>query len=207
MEQRDVRKLIRFDDRTAWRTCSDQPHCNCSLLSAVSTTQSFCCFTDFSTSFFSTMRLYQSTQVSQKMDLRNRRERHHCWMVPPRQVIESQQQEGGDLIKPWRLRNPVLASPQHKALHQELLFCHRRGLLPRKRPELQCVLENKRREQLKRRELDLLPPSDLEVKLRRIQHRIQAYELEEKKRSESLRNLPEFVRVRGNLKHIQTCFL
>lgn len=36
---------------------------------------------------------------------------------------------------------------------------------------MQCVLENKRREQLKKRELQ--PPSDLEVKLRRRQERIQ----------------------------------
>ncbi|XP_053171463.1 protein FAM107B [Scomber japonicus] len=140
------------------------------------------------------------------MDLRNRRERHHCWTVPPRQVIESRQQEGSDLIKPRRLPNPVLASPQHKTLHQELLFCHRRGLLPRKGPELQCVLENKRREQHKRRELALFPPSDLEVKLRRRQQRLQVYELEQKKRSESLLNVPEFIRVRGTLKHIQSCF-
>uniref|UniRef100_A0AAX7V7Z2 Uncharacterized protein n=1 Tax=Astatotilapia calliptera TaxID=8154 RepID=A0AAX7V7Z2_ASTCA len=31
-----------------------------------------------------------------------------------------------DLIKPRKLPNPVLASHQHRALHQELLFCHRR---------------------------------------------------------------------------------
>uniref|UniRef100_A0A669ELH6 Uncharacterized protein n=2 Tax=Oreochromis TaxID=8139 RepID=A0A669ELH6_ORENI len=33
---------------------------------------------------------------------------------------------GFDLIKPRKLPNPVLASHQHRALHQELLFCHRR---------------------------------------------------------------------------------
>ncbi|KAM7422241.1 hypothetical protein PAMA_010352 [Pampus argenteus] len=115
------------------------------------------------------------------MALRNRKERHHCRTIPLGQVMENQQQEGSDLIKPSTLPNPVLASPQHKALHQELLFCHRRGLLPRKRPELQCVLENKRRD------LVLLPPSDLEVKLRRRQHRIQVYELEVKKRDSAER--------------------
>ncbi|XP_070759049.1 protein FAM107B [Enoplosus armatus] len=138
------------------------------------------------------------------MGLRNRRERHHCWMVPPRQVTASQQQEGGDLIEPRKLPNPILASHQHRALHQELLLCHRRGLLPREKPELQRVLEHKQREQHKQRELALSPPSDLEVKLRIRRQRIQVYELEEKKRSESLQNLPEFVRVKGTLRRIQT---
>uniref|UniRef100_A0A3B5A716 Uncharacterized protein n=1 Tax=Stegastes partitus TaxID=144197 RepID=A0A3B5A716_9TELE len=34
--------------------------------------------------------------------------------------------EDDDLIKPRKLPNPILASHQHGALHQELLFCHRR---------------------------------------------------------------------------------
>uniref|UniRef100_A0A3B4ZLW2 Uncharacterized protein n=1 Tax=Stegastes partitus TaxID=144197 RepID=A0A3B4ZLW2_9TELE len=106
-----------------------------------------------------------------------------------------------DLIKPRKLPNPILASHQHGALHQELLFCHRRGVLPRQKTELQCVLEHKRREQHKQRELALHPPSDLEVKLRTRLQTLQ-YELEEQKRSESLKNVPEFVFVRQSLKHI-----
>ncbi|XP_040889387.1 protein FAM107B [Toxotes jaculatrix] len=149
------------------------------------------------------MRLYHCTQASQKIGLRNKRERHHCWMVKPHQVTESQQQEDGDLIKPRKLPNPILASHQHRALHQELLFCHRRGLLPRRKPELQRVLEHKQREELKKRELALHLPSDLEAKLRTRQQRLQVCELEEKKRNESLQNVPEFIRVRGTLKHVQ----
>ncbi|XP_042350856.1 protein FAM107B-like [Plectropomus leopardus] len=149
------------------------------------------------------MRLYHSTQVSQKMGLRNRKERHHCWMVPPCQVMESPQEETSDLIQPEKLPNPVLASHQHRALHQELLFCHRRGLLPRKKPELQHVLEHKQREQHKQRELALCPLSDLEVKLRTRQQRTKIYELEQTKRIESLQNVPEFVHVRRTLKHVQ----
>ncbi|XP_070708620.1 protein FAM107B [Pempheris klunzingeri] len=153
------------------------------------------------------MRLYHGTQVSQKTGLQHSfflTERHHCWMAPACQVMESQQQEGGDLIKPRKLPNPVLASKQHRSLHQELLFCYRRGLLPRKKPELQRVLEHKQREQHKQRELALSPPSDLEVKLRTRKQRIQVYELEERKRSERLQNVPEFVHVRGALKRSQT---
>lgn len=142
------------------------------------------------------------------------------------------------------------------------MFCvSRRGLLPRKKPELQCVLEHRQREQHKQRELALRPPSDLEAKLRTRQQRIQGvsmsvkswdgkldslgnaalvliylgfcacaskpadigkytillrrmfrtqmfpvlqYELEEKKRRESLQSVPEFVRVRGTLRRSQT---
>ncbi|XP_041818452.1 protein FAM107B [Chelmon rostratus] len=138
------------------------------------------------------------------MGLQNRKERHHCWMVPPHQVTGGQHQEGGDFIKPRKLSNPILASHQHAALHRELLFCHRRGLLPRRKPELQCVLEHKQRERHKQREQALSPPSDLEVKLRTRQQKMQVYELEEKKRSERLQNVPEFVRARGTLKRTQT---
>ncbi|XP_017290076.1 protein FAM107B [Kryptolebias marmoratus] len=147
------------------------------------------------------MRLYQSTQIPQKISTKNKTDRAHCWTNWPRQVTENRRQEEDDLIEPRKLTNPVLASLQLRALHQELLFCHRRGVLPRRKPELQCVLENKRREQLKRRELQ--PPSDLEVKLHRRQQRLQLYELEEeRKRRESLTNVPEFVRVRQTLRHI-----
>ncbi|KAM3836010.1 protein FAM107B-like [Diretmus argenteus] len=113
-------------------------------------------------------------------------------------VIERKQQEDGDLIKPKKLPNPFLESHQHRALHRELHFCCRRGVLPRERPELQRVLEKRQREQQKQR-ADL---SDLEMKLRTRQQRMQACELEQQK-SENLENVPEFVRVRGTLRHIQ----
>uniref|UniRef100_A0A3Q1G5S4 Protein FAM107B-like n=1 Tax=Acanthochromis polyacanthus TaxID=80966 RepID=A0A3Q1G5S4_9TELE len=105
-------------------------------------------------------------------------------MLPPRQVIENQEQEDDDLIKARKLPNPILASHQHRALHQELLFCHRRGVLPRRKPELQCVLEHKQREQHKQRELALHPPSDLEVKLRTRLQRLQVVRTEEERKSE-----------------------
>ncbi|XP_024126593.1 protein FAM107B [Oryzias melastigma] len=148
------------------------------------------------------MRLYHSSQVSQNMGLKNKKDRHHCWMITPHQVIENQQQQEDDLIQPRKLINPVLASVQHRALHQELLFCYRRGTLPRRKPELQRVLEHKKREQLRKREQALCPPSDLEVKLHRRQQRMQFLEMEEKRRMERQKNLPEFVRVRQTLKHI-----
>lgn len=51
-------------------------------------------------------------------------------------------------------------------------YCALRGVLPRKKPELLCVLEQKQR-QKKNQELALHPPSDLEVKLRIRQQRMQ----------------------------------
>uniref|UniRef100_A0A8C8DWD4 Uncharacterized protein n=1 Tax=Oryzias sinensis TaxID=183150 RepID=A0A8C8DWD4_9TELE len=131
-----------------------------------------------------------------------------------------------DLIRPRKLINPILASAQRRALHQELLFCWRRGALPRRKPELQRVMEHRKREQLRKRDQALRPPSDLQVKLHRRQQRIQfvsvsnrkrprkhndptvmllvfQLEMEEKRRTERQKNLPEFVRVRQTLKHIQ----
>ncbi|CAG5982783.1 unnamed protein product [Menidia menidia] len=148
------------------------------------------------------MRLYQSIKVSQKMGVRNRKDRPHCWTIPPHQVTENQQQEEDDIIKPQKLINPMLASLQHRTLHQELLFCYRRGVLPRRKPELQRVMEHKRREQLQKQELALHPPSDLERKLHIRQQRIQFYELEERRRAEKLKNIPEFLRVRQTLRPI-----
>ncbi|XP_024916206.1 protein FAM107B [Cynoglossus semilaevis] len=137
--------------------------------------------------------------MTQQMAFLDRRDRHPGWMLRPQQVTQSQQQKDGDLTL---LPNPVLASNQHRLLHQELLFCHRRGLLPRAKSELQRVMERKQREQHRQREMSLYPPSDLEIKLCLRQQRIQTSELEEQRRSESLQNAPEFVRVKGTLKHV-----
>ncbi|XP_038153966.1 protein FAM107B [Cyprinodon tularosa] len=135
------------------------------------------------------MHRYQTLQGAQK---RNKRNRVQCWVSPPHQVTENQQQEEDDLIKPKKLINPILASLQQRALHQELLFCHKQGFLPRKKSELHRVLENKAREQLRKREQALRPRSDLEVKLQRRLQKLELYELEEKRWRAGLKNVPEF---------------
>ncbi|XP_071984894.1 actin-associated protein FAM107A isoform X3 [Engystomops pustulosus] len=53
-----------------------------------------------------------------------------------------------ELIKPKKLLNPVKASRSHQELHRELLMNHRRGLSIDKKPELQRVLENRRRDKI-----------------------------------------------------------
>uniref|UniRef100_A0A672FUJ0 Actin-associated protein FAM107A n=1 Tax=Salarias fasciatus TaxID=181472 RepID=A0A672FUJ0_SALFA len=60
------------------------------------------------------------------------------------------EEEGGvegdvELIKPRKLQNPVKSSRSHQELHRELLS--RRGCVEMK-PELQRVLESRKREQL-----------------------------------------------------------
>uniref|UniRef100_A0A6I8P2S6 Actin-associated protein FAM107A n=1 Tax=Ornithorhynchus anatinus TaxID=9258 RepID=A0A6I8P2S6_ORNAN len=53
-----------------------------------------------------------------------------------------------ELIKPKKLLNPVKASKSHQELHRELLMNHKRGLGLEKKPELQRVLEHRRRNQM-----------------------------------------------------------
>lgn len=62
----------------------------------------------------------------------------------------------------------------HSSIQSYRLIFVLRGLLPRRKPELQCVLEQKWRERQKQRELLLSVSSDLEVKLRQRRQKIQA---------------------------------
>uniref|UniRef100_A0A671R394 Si:ch211-218o21.4 n=1 Tax=Sinocyclocheilus anshuiensis TaxID=1608454 RepID=A0A671R394_9TELE len=53
---------------------------------------------------------------------------------------------------PWNLNNPVKASRSHQELHKELLLAHKKGLVVCCKPELQMVLERRKREQTQREE-------------------------------------------------------
>uniref|UniRef100_A0A8C6LBJ2 Actin-associated protein FAM107A n=1 Tax=Nothobranchius furzeri TaxID=105023 RepID=A0A8C6LBJ2_NOTFU len=61
--------------------------------------------------------------------------------VPPPDYLD----EDEDLIKPKKLVNPVKASRSHQELHRELLS---RGTSVETKPELQRVLESRKRDQL-----------------------------------------------------------
>uniref|UniRef100_A0A3Q1HLM0 Actin-associated protein FAM107A n=1 Tax=Acanthochromis polyacanthus TaxID=80966 RepID=A0A3Q1HLM0_9TELE len=61
--------------------------------------------------------------------------------VPPPDYLDGD--EDDDLIKPKKLLNPVKASKSHQELHRELLSCKRVEM----KPELQRVLESRRRDQ------------------------------------------------------------
>uniref|UniRef100_A0A667YB81 Actin-associated protein FAM107A n=1 Tax=Myripristis murdjan TaxID=586833 RepID=A0A667YB81_9TELE len=68
--------------------------------------------------------------------------------VPPPDYMEGE--EDDDLIKPKKLVNPVKASKSHQDLHRELLMSYKRGggVGVETKPELQRVLEARKREQL-----------------------------------------------------------
>ncbi|KAF5895894.1 protein FAM [Clarias magur] len=106
------------------------------------------------------------------------------------------------LIRPKKLPNPVQESTSHRVLHRELRVCHRWGLLPAEKCELQRVMEQRRLEQQRESEQALNPLTDLEQQLSKRRQRLLTYELEEQKRQEDLQNVPEFVRVKDNLRRI-----
>uniref|UniRef100_A0A673MFN3 Zgc:195245 n=1 Tax=Sinocyclocheilus rhinocerous TaxID=307959 RepID=A0A673MFN3_9TELE len=113
---------------------------------------------------------------------------------------ESQQStdSGDELI---RLRKPG-ECPSHQNLHKELLLGHKRGLLLEDKPELQRALQQRRLDLHREQELALRPPSNLEQELRKRQQKLQEYEMEERRRIEDEKNVPEFVRVKENLRRI-----
>ncbi|KAI5093600.1 protein FAM107B-like, partial [Silurus meridionalis] len=119
-------------------------------------------------------------------------------------VAQQQIMENPDhLIRPKKPSNPVLESPSHRVLHRELRVSHRWGLLPAEKCELQRVMEHRRVEQQREREEALRPLTDLEQELSKRRQRLLAYELEEQKRQEDLKNVPEFVRVKDNLRRVR----
>ncbi|XP_048029642.1 protein FAM107B [Megalobrama amblycephala] len=121
-----------------------------------------------------------------------------CETAASQQTTEGQD----DLIRPKKLSNPVLECSCRRRLHRELLVSHRCGLLPEEKPELKRVLEQRRLEQHREREQASQPPSDLEQELHKRRQKLVAYEQEELRHRENIRNIPEFVRVRENLRHV-----
>uniref|UniRef100_W5KJY3 Zgc:195245 n=1 Tax=Astyanax mexicanus TaxID=7994 RepID=W5KJY3_ASTMX len=129
--------------------------------------------------------------------------RHHKKSYVCHPPLSRQSTEGSEEGTPVRkLNGSPIECPSHQNLHKELLLSHK-GLLLEEKPELQRVLEQRRLEQHREQELALRPPSDLEQELRKRQQRLQEYEMEEIKRREGQENVPEFVRVKEKLRHIQ----
>ncbi|XP_061115180.1 protein FAM107B-like isoform X2 [Conger conger] len=88
-------------------------------------------------------------------------------------------------------------------LPRELLLSHKRVLHSGEKPELQRRLERRRLEQHREQEQARQPPSDLEQELRKRQLKMQEHEQEEVKKKVDQENVPEFVRVKEKLRHIQ----
>ncbi|XP_043297959.1 actin-associated protein FAM107A isoform X1 [Cervus elaphus] len=110
-----------------------------------------------------------------------------------------------ELIKPKKLLNPVKASRTHQEMHRELLMNHRRGLGVDSKPELQRVLEHRRRNQLIKKKKEELEAKRLqcpfEQELLRRQQRLNQLEKPPEKEED---HAPEFIKVRENLRRITT---
>ncbi|TDH10793.1 hypothetical protein EPR50_G00077220 [Perca flavescens] len=111
---------------------------------------------------------------------------------------------GDEVLQPRKLNGSSGETPSYQNLHRELLLSHKRGLLLEEKPELQRVLEQRRLELHKEEEMARQQPSDLETELRKRQQKLQEYEQEEIRRLENQQKIPEFVRVKDNLRRTQT---
>uniref|UniRef100_A0A3Q3A8B5 Actin-associated protein FAM107A n=1 Tax=Kryptolebias marmoratus TaxID=37003 RepID=A0A3Q3A8B5_KRYMA len=112
--------------------------------------------------------------------------------VPPPDYLD----ENEDLIKPKKLVNPVKASRSHQELHRELLSsCRRGGTGIETKPELQRVLESRKRDQLIRQRKE-------EVEAHRKISPLEAELLKRHRKLEEKENLkaPEFIKVREKLR-------
>ncbi|XP_068962541.1 protein FAM107B isoform X1 [Petaurus breviceps papuanus] len=108
-----------------------------------------------------------------------------------------------ELIKPQKLINPVKISRNHQDLHRELMMNQKRGLAPQNKPELQKVMEKRKRDQVikqQKEEEAQKKKSDLEIELLKRQQKLEQLELEKQKIQEEQENAPEFVKVKGNLR-------
>ncbi|XP_048110430.1 protein FAM107B isoform X1 [Alosa alosa] len=125
--------------------------------------------------------------------------------VPPVASYAAQtdyMEEEDDLIKPKKLVNPVKASRSHQELHRELLMNQKRGVEPK--PELQRVLEQRKREQMikQRKQEDEARKkiSPLEQELLKRRRELEELEREQEQQETGNQNAPEFIKVKENLR-------
>ncbi|XP_054650992.1 protein FAM107B isoform X2 [Dunckerocampus dactyliophorus] len=111
--------------------------------------------------------------------------------------------DGSNDVQPRKLNGFSGEAPTYQNLHRELLLSHKRGLLLEEKPELKRVLEQRRLELHKEEEMAQRQPSDLETELRKRQQKLKEYEQEEIRQKESEQKIPEFVRVKDNLRRTQ----
>ncbi|XP_061827930.1 protein FAM107B isoform X1 [Nerophis lumbriciformis] len=105
--------------------------------------------------------------------------------------------------QPRKLNSFSAETPTYQNLHRELLLTHKRGLILEEKPELKRVLEQRRLELHREQEMAQRQPSDLETELRKRQQKLKEYEQEEIRQKESKQKIPEFVRVKDNLRRTQ----
>ncbi|XP_063063852.1 actin-associated protein FAM107A [Engraulis encrasicolus] len=110
---------------------------------------------------------------------------------------------GGEEGGPDAFRTLHKSSRSHQELHKELLLAHKKGLVVSSRPELQMVLERRRKEQSQKQEEEQAKGPLDHVLLQR-QQRTQERAREEEDRVREESHLSEFVRVRQNLRKIHS---
>ncbi|XP_032404399.1 protein FAM107B-like isoform X2 [Xiphophorus hellerii] len=121
--------------------------------------------------------------------------------IPPPDYMDGDE----DLIKPKKLLNPVKTSRSHQELHRELLSsCRRGGSGVETKPELQRVLESRKRDQLirqrKQEEEARKKISPLEAELLKRHMKLEELERQQEQQEEENLRAPEFVKVRENLR-------
>ncbi|KAF3690379.1 Protein FAM107B [Channa argus] len=115
------------------------------------------------------------------------------------------EEDDDDLIKPKKLVNPVKASKSHQELHRELLSsCKRGGASVEMKPELQRVLESRKRDQVikqrKQEDEARRKISPLEAELLKRHRKLEELEKQQEKEQEENLKAPEFVKVKENLR-------
>ncbi|XP_037535648.1 protein FAM107B [Nematolebias whitei] len=110
-----------------------------------------------------------------------------------------------DLIRPRKLVNPVKASRSHQELHQELLSsCRRGGTSIDTKPELQRVLESRKRDQLIRQRKQEVEAhrkiSPLEAELLKRHRKLEELEQQQEQQQKDNLTAPEFMKVREKLR-------
>ncbi|KAM4588844.1 protein FAM107B isoform 2-T2 [Odontesthes bonariensis] len=123
--------------------------------------------------------------------------------VPPPDYLDGDEDE--DLIKPKKLLNPVKASRSHQELHRELLnSCKRDGMSVETKPELQRVLESRKRDQQirqrKQEDEARRKISPLEAELLKRQKKLDELERQQEQQQQENLKAPEFVKVREKLR-------
>ncbi|XP_055029970.1 protein FAM107B isoform X1 [Misgurnus anguillicaudatus] len=112
--------------------------------------------------------------------------------------------DSDELIRPKKMINPVKTSRNHQDLHRELLMNQKRGLAPQNKPELQKVMERRKRDQVfkaqKEEQEAHMKRSDLEVELMKRRETLEQLEQEQHKIEEEQENTPEFVKMKSNLR-------
>ncbi|KAM8868581.1 protein FAM107B-like [Synchiropus picturatus] len=113
------------------------------------------------------------------------------------------QEAAEDLIKPRRLQNPIKNSRTHQQVHRELIWTRQRG----DKPELQKVLESRRRDQMirqrKQEEEAQRKITPLETQLKKRRQRLEELQSQEGKlQQQEALTAPEFLKVRENLRRI-----